>query len=53
MSKIYYRGARAAVLCYDLTEKSSFEKVRFWVGEIQTHEEVGFFYCNCVLVLTI
>ncbi|XP_033757492.1 ras-related protein Rab-24-like [Pecten maximus] len=39
MSKIYYRGARAAILCYDLTDKSSFEKVRFWVSELQTNEE--------------
>ncbi|OWF38440.1 ras-related protein Rab-24-like [Mizuhopecten yessoensis] len=45
MSKIYYRGARAAILCYDLTDKTSFEKVRFWVGELQTNEE------NCRMYL--
>ncbi|XP_060085561.1 ras-related protein Rab-24-like [Ylistrum balloti] len=45
MSKIYYRGARAAILCYDLTDKSSFEKIRFWVSELQTNEE------NCRMYL--
>lgn len=30
MSRIYYRGAKAAVLCYDLTDKSSFERAKFW-----------------------
>lgn len=45
MSKIYYRGARAAILCYDLTDKTSFEKVRFWVSELQTNEE------NCHMYL--
>ncbi|CAL1539222.1 unnamed protein product [Lymnaea stagnalis] len=39
MSKIYYRGAKAAVVCYDLTEKASFDRARFWIGELQKHEE--------------
>ena len=28
---MYYRGAAAAVLCYDITAKSSFDKVVDWV----------------------
>ncbi|KAL5015887.1 hypothetical protein ScPMuIL_005476 [Solemya velum] len=39
MSRIYYRGAVAAVLCYDLTDKSSFDRARFWVGELRLTEE--------------
>ncbi|XP_061595151.1 ras-related protein Rab-24 isoform X2 [Cololabis saira] len=39
MSRIYYRGARAAVVCYDLTDSSSFERARFWVKELQNCEE--------------
>jgi Ras-related protein Rab-24 len=39
MSRIYYRGAKAAVVCYDLTDKSSFDRSRFWIGELQKHEE--------------
>ncbi|XP_061194865.1 ras-related protein Rab-24-like isoform X2 [Saccostrea echinata] len=39
MTKMYYRGARAAILCYDLTDKSSFDKIRYWVGELQENEQ--------------
>ncbi|XP_027886998.1 ras-related protein Rab-24 isoform X1 [Xiphophorus couchianus] len=39
MSRIYYRGARAAVVCYDLTDSSSFQRARFWVKELQNCEE--------------
>ncbi|KAM8974688.1 ras-related protein Rab-24 [Pelodytes ibericus] len=39
MSRIYYRGARAAVVCYDLTDSSSFERVKFWINELQNFEE--------------
>ena len=40
MSRIYYRGAKAAIVCYDLTEKASFERARFWVAELKKNEEV-------------
>ena len=40
MSRIYYRGAKAAIVCYDLTDKLSFEKARFWVQELRLNEEV-------------
>ncbi|XP_077992966.1 ras-related protein Rab-24-like [Glandiceps talaboti] len=39
MSRIYYRGARAAIVCYDLTDLSSFERTRFWVQELKANEE--------------
>lgn len=39
MSRIYYRGAKAAVLCYDLTDKSSFERAKYWVNELKTYED--------------
>lgn len=39
MSRIYYRGARAAVVCFDITEGSSFERVKFWIRELQMNEE--------------
>ena len=39
MSRIYYRGARAAIVCYDLTDTSSFERAKFWVNELKTSEE--------------
>uniref|UniRef100_V9L127 Ras-related protein Rab-24-like protein n=1 Tax=Callorhinchus milii TaxID=7868 RepID=V9L127_CALMI len=40
MSRIYYRGARAAVVCFDLTDSSSFARAKFWVNEVQSCEEV-------------
>eukprot|EP01025_Chloroclados_australasicus_P001717 TRINITY_DN104257_c0_g1_i1.p1 TRINITY_DN104257_c0_g1~~TRINITY_DN104257_c0_g1_i1.p1 ORF type:complete len:146 (-),score=25.64 TRINITY_DN104257_c0_g1_i1:221-622(-) len=39
MSRIYYRSARAAVVCYDLTNKATYEKVEFWIDELLTNEE--------------
>ncbi|XP_046850746.1 ras-related protein Rab-24-like [Xenia sp. Carnegie-2017] len=45
MSRIYYRGAMAAIICYDLTDSTSFDKVKFWVNELKTHEES----CNIFL----
>ena len=40
MSRIYYRGAKAAIVCYDLSDRTSFERVRFWVKELKNNEEV-------------
>ncbi|KAG8439400.1 hypothetical protein GDO86_005565 [Hymenochirus boettgeri] len=45
MSRIYYRGAKAAIVCYDLTDSSSFDRVKFWVNELQNFEE------NCRLYI--
>eukprot|EP00298_Acanthocystis_sp_HF-20_P004307 c14646_g1_i2.p1 GENE.c14646_g1_i2~~c14646_g1_i2.p1 ORF type:complete len:134 (+),score=47.15 c14646_g1_i2:128-529(+) len=39
MSKIYYRGAGAAIICFDLTNAETWRKVRFWVDEILKHEQ--------------
>ncbi|XP_055498896.1 ras-related protein Rab-24 [Leucoraja erinacea] len=39
MSRIYYRGARAAVVCFDLTDSNSYARARFWVNEVQNCEE--------------
>lgn len=38
MSRIYYRQARAAVVCFDLTSSESFGKVKFWVEELFENE---------------
>jgi len=35
MTPLYYRGAQAAILVYDITSQSSFEKVQDWVSELQ------------------
>jgi GTPase SAR1 family protein len=31
----YYRGAKAAIVVYDITSMSSFERARAWVSELQ------------------
>ena len=37
ISKLYYRGAKAALVCFDLTNKTSFDKVKFWVDELKAY----------------
>ena len=39
MSRIYYRGAKAAVVCFDLTDRSSFDRAKYWVNELRKNEE--------------
>eukprot|EP00128_Syssomonas_multiformis_P005199 Colp12_sorted_trinity150504_noHs@35570 len=45
MSRIYYRDAKAALICYDLTDSASFQKIQFWVDELRQNEE------NCLLYI--
>ncbi|XP_001639640.2 ras-related protein Rab-24 isoform X2 [Nematostella vectensis] len=45
MSRIYYRGAKGAVVCYDLTDRTSFDRAKFWVNELKTYES------NCKIYL--
>ncbi|KAJ4349989.1 uncharacterized protein N0V89_008610 [Didymosphaeria variabile] len=35
ISKLYYRGANAGVLCYDITDPSSFEEMGRWLKELK------------------
>ncbi|KAH7139429.1 GTP-binding protein yptV5 [Dendryphion nanum] len=35
ISKLYYRGANAAVLCYDITDDDSFEEMGRWMKELK------------------
>ena len=47
MSRIYYRGAKAAIVCFDLTDQSSFERAKFWVNELkQTEEDCVVYLCG-------
>ncbi len=36
MTPMYYRGASAAILVYDITSVESFECVKDWVNELRT-----------------
>lgn len=37
VARAYYRGAAVALLVYDVTNRSSFEHVELWMGEVETH----------------
>ncbi|KAF1837284.1 ras-domain-containing protein [Decorospora gaudefroyi] len=37
ISKLYYRGANAAVLCYDITDPLSFDEMGRWFKELKTN----------------
>lgn len=37
ISKLYYRGANAALLCYDITSASSFDQMGTWLRELRQH----------------
>ncbi|KAG6795290.1 ras-related protein Rab-24 [Apis mellifera caucasica] len=39
MSRIYYRSAKAAVICYDITKSNTFQRAKFWVRELRSVEE--------------
>lgn len=52
MSKIYYRNAWAAIVCYDLTDLSSWEKAQFWVQELRHNEpNCRVYFCGTKLDL--
>ena len=39
MSRIYYRGAKAAIICYDIIKSNTFQRAKFWIRELRTVEE--------------
>ena len=53
MTKIYYRGAHAAILCYDTTDGNSFAHIRYWCEQLHRNEtdtQLYFVGCKCDLV---
>eukprot|EP00164_Ancoracysta_twista_P004201 GFYU01005653.1.p1 GENE.GFYU01005653.1~~GFYU01005653.1.p1 ORF type:complete len:205 (-),score=38.29 GFYU01005653.1:36-650(-) len=45
MARIYYRSAQCAIVCYDVANKASFDKLKFWVDELKKNEQ------NCVVAI--
>ena len=39
MTKIYYRGAQAAIVCYDIAKANTFAKAKYWIREVRSIEE--------------
>jgi small GTP-binding protein len=37
ISKLYYRGSNAAILCYDITSPASFTEISHWLHEIRAN----------------
>lgn len=37
----YYRGSQAVVLCFDCTERTSFEHVKVWLAEVERYAQPG------------
>lgn len=42
MVSLYYRDAAAAIICYDVTDETSFESVNYWVGEMERNAGENF-----------
>lgn len=41
LAPMYYRGAQAAVIVYDITSASSFEKAKQWIQELKRQGNPG------------
>jgi len=39
MSRMYYRGSKAAIVCYSVKDEESWERLQFWVSELRKMEE--------------
>lgn len=52
LAPLYYRGAHAAAVVYDITSPESFEKAKYWIGELAKNESSrpGARVCMCVVV---
>jgi len=35
LSKIYYRGAQAVIYVYDITDRESFDNLKYWMKEVE------------------
>ena len=46
LAPMYYRGAKAAFIVYDITNKDTLQKAKFWISEITKKGEPG-----CILAL--
>ena len=41
LAPLYYRGAAAAAIVYDITSEDSFRKAKHWVSELQKNAGSG------------
>lgn len=45
MAPMYYRGANAAIIVYDITSEKSFEEAKKWIQELKAHTEESMVMC--------
>lgn len=50
MSQLYYRDAKAAVVCFDLTERATFDRAKQWITELRNQEEVCVYFVVLLLL---
>ncbi|KAL0230051.1 hypothetical protein PCE1_003615 [Barthelona sp. PCE] len=48
LSRIYYRGADVAAVCYDMSNKDSWDRVKFWVDQLQKNNDNS--HCRIYIV---
>ena len=54
LAPMYYRGAQAAIVVYDITNADTFERAKSWVKELQRQVESLYWRdCWVTLCLTI
>lgn len=41
MAPLYYRNAAVAVVCFDIMDEESFQKMKDWVEELRTNVPAG------------
>ncbi|XP_025409145.1 ras-related protein Rab-5C-like isoform X2 [Sipha flava] len=41
LAPMYYRSAQAAIIVYDITNKDTFERAKYWVKELQINANSG------------
>lgn len=52
LAPMYYRGAKAAIVVYDITSSYSFERAKKWVKDLKNHNNsLNVNISNCVIVL--
>lgn len=44
LAPMYYRGAQAAIVVYDIQNQDSFQRAKTWVKELQRQVSESFFF---------
>ncbi|XP_054263041.1 ras-related protein Rab-24-like isoform X3 [Macrosteles quadrilineatus] len=39
MNQLFYRGAKAAIVCYDICDSRTWQDSKYWLSQLRLHEE--------------